>query len=505
MANEVATATDLEDLFGRIVSFVSTNATLVAAGQNWQILRQRRDNLAALTSSLTDPADVRYRTMAQTCRYEARTLNSNDESGTAYHNNFYAGSLVTGTSYVKMQLRTARAVATVRLRAPQYTTHLQYMLRNFRLQYSDDGTAWTTALTVSASTAFTAGEVKDYAVGGSPGSHLYWQIVIDSVQSGTTVVTWQNLLLLEADGTVANHFGSEALLKGPGVTASDEIFVGLRAEYYGAGGWYNLFLNGYTGFSSSEESFFKQPGALPGFGQPVICPVPMVPCWNAAMPYWLVADGRCIRFAVKVGTSYGGGYLGYFLPYATPGQYPYPLAVGGSLVPQDTARSSEWRYSYVSSRHAVYPMPGADSYPVAEGRYATLYARLPDGSWKYFANRPNSGGTSESYYGLNQSNSPPYAPSGAIRGVWPHTLSDQFTSGKRPYRECLGGGYLPQPCILMQNSPSVAVFGELAGTYAISGYANTAENTFTLNGVPGVVFQNAYRNSVHEHWALMLD
>lgn len=504
MANEVGSAANLEDLFGKIVSFLTTNATLVAANQDWTIMRQRRDNIAALTTSLIEPTSASNRKTIQTCRYDPRSLNTDDENGNKI-SNFYSNAIM-GTSYVRWQLRTAREVKTVRLRAPLYSSDLMYMVRNFRLQYSDDGSAWTTALTVAASTAFSLGESKDYALPGTPGSHLYWQIIIDSVQSGTTIVSWMSMLLLQADDTVANHFGSEVIFKAPGNSGSDAIYTGIRSEYDTASGWYNLFVNGYTGYDANEQSWFKQPGALPGAGSGSFTyAVPMVPCWDTTMPYWFVASGRSFRFAVKVSTSYEGGYLGYILPYATPGQYPYPLAVGGSLTPQTVSRSSEWRYSYVHWRHGVYPGPGCTSYADNEDIWATLYLRNPDGKWAYFGNRGDSAPAPEDITGPNQSYTAPYTPSGGLRSVWPHCMNDQWTSGKRPYRECLGGGYILQPCILMQRSPWAGVFGELEGTYAISGYQNSSENTTTFAGKTAVVFQNAYRNTVHEFWALSLD
>lgn len=503
MANEVGNAANLEDLFGRIVSFLTTKATLVAANQNWTILRQRRDNIASLTTNLTEPTNVTHRKTIQTCRYDPRSLNTDDETSSRISN--FNSAAVMGTSYVRWQLRAARQVKTVRLRAPLYTLDVQYMLRNFRLQYSDNGSTWTTALTVNASTIFSIGESKDYAVPGTPGSHLYWQIIIDSVQSGTTAVSWMSMLLLEADGTVANHFGSEVILKAPGNSGNEAIYTGIRSEYDSAAGWYNLFVNGYTGYDANEQSWFKQPGALNGPAAQYPLAVPMVPCWNTSMPYWFVASGGSFRFAVKVSTSYEGGYLGYILPYATPGQYPYPLAVGGSLVPQTNYRSSEWRYSYASWMHGVYPGPGCSSYAASEGRWATLYLRNPDGEWGYFGNRGSNNPAPEHITGPNQSYTAPYAASGGWRSVWPHCMNDQWTSGKRPYRECLGGGYLLQPCILMQRAPYTAVFGELEGTYAISGYQNAPENTTTWGGKTVVVFQHAYRNTVHEFWALSLD
>ena len=493
MANETGTAQNFEDLFGKMVSFLTTNKTLKDSGQAWQVLRLRRDNLAGVTSDLNGSADVRYRKIVHTCRYDPRSLNT-DSITSNYHSNFSASNALMGKSFVRFHLRDAREVKVVSLRAPSYTSDLNAMVRNFRLQCSDDDAVWTTVMSVTSAPVFSVGEARQYAVEGTPGKHLYWRIVIDSVQSGTTYAAWARMLLLEGDGTVANHFGSEVILKGLGNAGTDEIFVGIRSEYDLESGWYNLFLNGYTGFDPNEQSWLEQPGALPG-NKAYSLSTPMVPCWDAPMPYWFAASGRSFRFGVKVSTSYEGGYLGFILPYATPGQYPYPLAVGGSLVPQD-ARSAEWRYSYVNVRHGVYPAPGIGGDGSKEGQPAALYMRGPDGSWLYFGNRGQSGAAPDYIYGVQ---------SGAWRTVWPHCMNDSWSTGKLPYRECLGGGYVLQPCILLQRGPSYAVFGELEGTYVISGYQNAAENIATLNGKKHVVLQNAYRNTVHEFWALSLD
>lgn len=510
MANEVGSASNLEDLFTKLISFVSTNAALVAAGQAWQVLKIRRDNLASLTTNLADPSgDANYRKAFHTCRYDSRSLNINDPAGNK-RANFQATNFAPGVSHVTWQLRTARTVTSLRLQAPQYTTDLQYMVRNFRLQYSDNGTSWTTALTVASAGTYTVGEIRTFAVPAS-GSHLYWRMLIDSSNNGSTsTIAWSTMMLLEADGTVANHFGSEAILKGVGTAGTDEIFVGVRSEYDTAAGWFNLFMNGYTGFDPNEQSWFNQPGALPGYGAPQAYSVPMVPCWDTTMPYWFVASGRAFRFCVKVSTSYEGGYAGFILPYATPQQYPYPLAVGGSLVPTADARSAEWRYSYANWRHGVYPGPGADGASTSDvtgiSYSTTLYLRLPDGSWGGFANRPQQSSYSpEGLYGPNVASTMPYGATGRQRCVWPHAMNDQWSTGKRPYRDCLGGGYMIQPCIILQRYPTTAAFGELEGTYSISGYQNAAENTTVYNGKTHVIFQNAYRNTVHEFWALSLD
>lgn len=508
MANEVGTATGLEDFFTKIVSFLTTNPGLVAAGQAWTVLRQRRDNLASFTTNASDTGTNEDRKGIHTCRYDTRSLNINSRvsAQAAWTITNYSA----GVTYFQYRLRVAKEMKTVRYQCPQYSA--SNTMRNFRLQYSDDGTAWTTALTVNTNPSYGRGEAKDFAVPGTPGAHLYWKVIVDSSSGGSTTLLYQGpLLLLEADGTVANHFGSEVILKATGNGGTDSIYTGIRSEYDAAAGWYNLFLNGYTGYNSNEESWFEQPGAINGFSSSVPLCIPMVPLWNAAMPYWFSASGRSFRFGVKVSTSYEGGYLGFILPYCTPGQYPYPLAVGGSLVPQTSSRSTAWRYSYASWHHGVYPGPAANSSPHSDTVDCSLYIRSQDGNWQGVANRPNSGSAvADGIQAPGANQSTPYGPISvsAIRSVWPHCVfpfGSAVSNSTRSYRDCLGGGYMLLPCIIFQRAPAPLVFGELEGTYSISGYQNSPENTAVFNGKTHIILQNAYRNTVHEFWALSLD
>ncbi len=209
MANEIGTATNFEDFFSKIVAFLTTNATLVTAGQAWQALRVRRDNIATHTSNLTDPTAAASRKMIHTFRYDPRTLNTDNPADSGAGAAFYTSNLSVGVSFNSWEMRTAREVKNVLIRShPTNGTYNSYAPRSFRLQYSDNGTSWTTALTVTNTPAFSLGERRLFAVPGTPGAHLHWRILWDAVQSGTTNISWSELLLLEADGTVANHFGS---------------------------------------------------------------------------------------------------------------------------------------------------------------------------------------------------------------------------------------------------------------------------------------------------------
>ena len=510
MANEVGTASNLEDLFGKIVSFLTTNAALVAASQQWQVLRQYRDNVVGISvTSLVESSTYSSRRILHSFRYEPRSIGTNAPTGATGH--VACSSYVQGTSQLTIQLRTAKAVANVRIAAP-LDSNTNEVLQNFRLQYSDDNSAWTTALTVNSSPTYVVGETKTFAVPGTPGAHVYWRIIIDRKQNGTTTgsVYWRSLLLLDSGGDIVNHFGSEALFKATGTSGTDAIYTGLRSEYDAANGWYNLFLNGYTGYDPNETSFFNQPGAINNWTNPVNLDVPMVPCWNASMPYWFRATGRAFSFGVKVSTSYEGGYLGFILPYATPSQYPYPLAVGGSLIPNDSDRSLPWRYSYNHYRHSAFMSPAswtANSSTTSQTS-AALYLRTPDGTWNNFGQRYSSSGVDASVLiEMTQALSSPFARSGLRAGVWPNSVRNagSATARRRDYREVLGGGYVLQPFILHQRGPTDAVWGELDGCMSISGFSNAAENTTSYGGTNYVILQNVARTEAHEYWAMALD
>ena len=59
-----------------------------------------------------------------------------------------------------------------------------------------------------------------------------------------------------------------------------------------------------------------------------------------------MANGRRIVMVAKTGTYYEMMHLGLFRLYATPGQYPYPLLVGGTY-----NSSTRWSNSYQYRNH----------------------------------------------------------------------------------------------------------------------------------------------------------
>jgi len=465
MAFATGTATDWVDALAKLRAFLTTNADLVAAGQQWQELRWIQDNLEAIDSNMTITAGTQLQYI---CRPDFRTQNYNSET------QYVTSTGTTNGQYIRMKLRAAKTVTSVLFKTGSSTPNTESP-SGFRLEYSDDGTNWTVALTVTGQTGWAANEERTFAVPGTPGAHLWWRYVWTGGSSSTQRV---RSILLYNGTELVNSAESNLAVKGTGLAGADEIFLFFRTFYRTDTGEYALMVNAGTGFLASDRSLNYQPGLRP-YGYQVI------PTWPNAMPYWFVANGRRVVFVFKVSTNFEAGYGGLFLPYATPAQYALPLCIGGSMAPNATS----YRYDRVAPEHSVFCMPGSTtgvSSSATVVQYNTFSAMLPDGTWWDFQNRPNSGGTSESYAGWG--NSP--------ASITPH---DQYGY---QFRENVGDGYSVIPCALFQRQPQGRWLGVLDGVYAISGFGNGAENTGTIAGEDYVVFSNCYRTDAREYWAL---
>lgn len=125
---------------------------------------------------------------------------------------------------------------------------------------------------------------------------------------------WQELRWEEDADT------QELLLKGPGLAGADAIHVGIRSDQNVAADIYNWHVQGATGYLPLDT----------WADQPNVSSEKHMALWNQPMPYWFVANGRRLLVAARVSTRLMLIHLGLILPYATPGQYPYPLLIMGS-------------------------------------------------------------------------------------------------------------------------------------------------------------------------------
>lgn len=245
--------------------------------------------------------------------------------------------------------------------------------------------------------------------------------------------------VLRYDTAPANR---ELILKGVGFSGTEEIFVGFRTYQDASADYYNLVAAAFTGYVAGN-SFDTQPGAI----------LSAVPCHNNRVDYWLTLNAQRIALAMKVGTPvYESAYVGKFLPYARPSQYPYPVVCGGMLNGVPATRFSDPNYS----------MP-------YKGARANLRMRFNDGTWRQ----------------------PECYP-------WNNASLAGDTSQMRD----TGNQY---PLTRIELSDGNGIYGELDGVRHISGFNNAVENTLVIDGKTWVVIQDVGRTGFNDYYALRMD
>ncbi len=257
------------------------------------------------------------------------------------------------------------------------------------------------------------------------------------VTSTGTMGAGNEWAILRDDTASSDH---ELILKGPGISGTDEIFVGLKTYDDAGADYYNFKVDGMTGYVSGN-SFETQPGSAGVMG---------VPLFNSTMPYWIYATAQVIVVGAKVETIYETFYLGFINPYMSPDEFPYPLAVIAPL-PADSAT----RYSDTAHGFGY------------RGESANCKLRMPDGLWV----QPQ---------------------------MWP--FSNQYVDGSHSSVRDTGGGYPALHLKLWSDSPANH-FGELDGVMWVSGFNNVVENTMTVNGDGFVVLRDTWRTGFSDYVA----
>lgn len=281
----------------------------------------------------------------------------------------------------------------------------------------------------------------DFAVGKA------FSIPVTQGAASAAGAEWE---VLRYDTATENH---ELIMKGLGLSRDEEIFVGFRTYQNAGADYYNLLAACFTGYTPGN-SFDTQPGV-------VLCGVP---AHNQRIDYWLTLNGQRIVLAMKVGTPvYESAYVGKFLPYARPSQYPYPVVCGGMLVGAAATRFSD-------TSHSCWVKGGYGRATGATTTWSNMRMRFNDGAWK----------TPEAY---------PWNNSWRCGG----TYSARDTEG----------GYPLTPVVL--NDTTSGVFGELDGVFHISGFSNATENTLLLDGDTYVVIQDVWRTGFIDYYALRMD
>lgn len=273
--------------------------------------------------------------------------------------------------------------------------------------------------------------------------------------------------------------GDSITLRGPGLTGTENIYCGLQAVESVGSDIYNIRFWGHPGFSAT----------LDPRDQALKSPDNYVLCWNQNMTYWIVANGRRWVLVVKVSTTYSSAYCGFFLPYATPSEYPYPMVVAG-------VSDLNARWSSQSNRTRFMADPG----------YGTMFTYYPDNVWRRISNYDDGTGSFDEPLSGNLP--------GSIGYMFP-TQQEGYSTFQSPSARdvsanantCLDGSYLLRDLTLVaaaSGSPYNAFMGVLDGVYWVPGLGNSAENVITKGADDHLVVQNVFRTGFRDYMAVRL-
>lgn len=269
----------------------------------------------------------------------------------------------------------------------------------------------------------------------------------------------------------------------PGNDGVSQIFVGAAAFQNAGASWYNWRLDGFTAFDANA-SWFSQPGSIS-----VVDPFgPILPLSNSSTGYWFVVNGRRVLIQTKCSSVYGSAYLGLLQPYASPGQWPLPLFVGGALWFEDEPvfTSTLWQVGTAHSKHTCYPLSFIPLMTSTSDIPKSSSARLrkPDGSWLGFVGR------SDTYDIKDDARTP--------ASLWPYAYG--FLNQKAD----LDGSYPLYPILLLERVPD-NIYGQFDGVSAVPGTGLSAEAAITIGIQNWVAFPDATRSSGGDFFAVRLD
>jgi len=335
-----------------------------------------------------------------------------------------------------------------------------------------DGDSWETLDTQNDITGWAPNEVKQFTISGPVSATKYRLHITELPYSN--LVSLSAVRLLRSTGIDAAF--SQLILEAPGNDGDSQIFVGVHcferqdADYFD---WEIVAFDGYT----DGAHLYQQTGCQRKL---------FLPLWNASLPYWFIADGRRAVVIAKISTQYEMAYLGFFDPYFSPEQLPYPIALGGSLALGEsppTWEKTDYRWSNSSNNHR---MP-THSDPTTGGTSTTyqhqLRARNLDGSWSGYEATTNDVIIT--------------TPVASRNLVWP------YRCGLSLLDRNLDDSTTLWPIMFCHSAPNTV--GQLSGVMAISGQDLTAETLLRLGAVDWVVLPNISRTDRDDFLAVALD
>lgn len=311
------------------------------------------------------------------------------------------------------------------------------------------------------------------------GTATHHNDLLDKLRIWLTGTAGWTQLAWTAGATVNDS--SVLAIRGPGAGAGKQVYINIRTKATSATSLYTWEMSGATDYIGSQPW-----GAQPNEG-----PAPYLNLWQNSIDYWFYANDRRFVVVAKMSTVYASCYCGFYLPWGTPAQVPFPLFIGGN-------RSIEVIYNDNNSATRFFVDPGGES----SGPSAGAWCRHPDGTWKPVINQSVSNSV-DNCFGRSEASHMvvwPWSPSNSNSTSTSFLNLGGSTSGQST------GGTLDQlvptaqgertvvPVELRCRGASNSPAGVLDGVFCPFGRGLVTEQTITVSAKLMRAFQNQQRN-----------
>lgn len=310
------------------------------------------------------------------------------------------------------------------------------------------GTDYAAAMTLHPTVIATAeaGDTMEAEAktGGTAGNSIATTETLTDGSWGQAVLTG-GVLPLEDPDVLYMH--------GPG-PSSEDVQVNILTGVDVTGSRYWLEIRGALLYDS-VSGFDMQPG---------VSPPTYLLMWDDTLPFWLSVTDRRIVLTLRSSLRYFSFYAGFFLPYATPVEYPYPIVVSATL----------------GTTPPIYTETGSEIRDAVDPADDQMWVREPGGLWVEVINHGSLVSSEDNYKSHATGN----------YFMWPYYTGGGGTTATHlrsiKWRPPPGGpadALIVLPLEMMGDRDGDGSLGILDGVFYVPGFGVSAEQTFTLDAV----------------------
>lgn len=251
-------------------------------------------------------------------------------------------------------------------------------------------------------------------------------------------------------------------------------FVGIKEKSYEAGDLYQFILQGFSEYDPTK-AFNSQPTRIPTSTTHGVA----ITLRNCGLRYWMDINDRRIIIIVKNGVNYESAYLGQLKSIASSTEYPLPLFISGTLRANESGNNSK-----------ITTTSGQIKNHWADESTQHTSALMDQDSNAYVLNPSNEW---EILISGSSANNPFIYPKPEETKL----LGRNF-DGKLPLFE----KFVVSAIDRSSGYGVGSVYGYLDGVFATSSEGVAAEDTIAQDGDLYFIFQDVFRSSFGNHFAL---